>query len=739
MMTRVKLETLIFRHYARSALLSILTIELLLLAMYFAINAYNGKKSEETLKKEVEAVMPDIVSQTAAVIHSNLTAINRATQFFADSHAELFAHPETFQHAGPKPELAKAANGSTYQSNLTEGSSLYISATAKPTDRDLLIAEKSAILNPLYRHLVTDIPNVVAAYLNTPGDMNRLYPFMKNVWEQYPPDLNMEDYNFFYLADAAHNPTRKPVWTGVYLDPAGQGWMLSCVAPVYLGDTLEGVVGLDVTTEKIVENVLNKELPWGGAAFIAEENGMILAMPKPIENLFGLTELKSHVYSSAISKEQLKPQDFNLFGMKDAELVHQFKAIIGNQAVLSEVQTQAGPVFLIQGIIPETGWRVFVVVKASDVFESVEKLAWLSKLIGGVAIAVMLAFYLGFFLFLRRKARVMAARIAAPVRDLTEASTRLGTAPAAGLISYSGITELDQLTDNFNTMSSELDKRSNDLIQAGMAMAMKEKEAELGYTKGLYESASGYLHNIGNAMTRMESCLLDFSRILKSTSQYPEVFRILRQGGAEAAATLDKFQGVLLDKTVPAISQATALMGRIKDSIKQTILHQQSGFMAVTRRLPPEDCDFAELCQNLGLVFEPEASAKGVKFSSQIEPQVRLICHREPLLQGIENLLKNALEATPPGGEIRLTCAATESGARLVVSDTGCGIRAEDLPRVMSVGFTTKPEGHGLGLHSFAVFLSSTGGRLQIVSEGTAQGVTVTAEICHVRTNHSHS
>jgi signal transduction histidine kinase len=237
----------------------------------------------------------------------------------------------------------------------------------------------------------------------------------------------------------------------------------------------------------------------------------------------------------------------------------------------------------------------------------------------------------------------------------------------------------------------------------------------------------------------MESCLLDFSRILKSTSQYPEVFRLLRQGGAEAATTLDKFQAVLLDKTVPAISQATALMGRIKDSIKQTILHQQSGFMAVTRRLPPEDCDFTELCKNLGLVFEPEASAKGVKFSSQIEPQVRLICHREPLLQGIENLLKNALEATPPGGEIRLTCAATESGARLVVSDTGCGIRAEDLPRVMSVGFTTKPEGHGLGLHSFAVFLSSTGGRLQIVSEGTGQGVTVTAEICHVRTNHSHS
>ena len=738
MTARTKLETLIFRHYARSALLSILTIELLLLAMYFGINAYNGRQTENTLKTEVAAVMPDIVSQTAMVINSNLTAITRATQFFADSHAELFAHPETFQHRGQKPEFAKASNGSTYQTNLTDGSSLYLPATAKPTARELLIAEKSAILNPLYRHLVADIPNVVASYLNTPGDLNRLYPFINNVWEQYPPDLNMEDFNFFYLADAAHNPERKPVWTGVYLDPAGQGWMLSCIAPVYQRDTLEGVVGLDVTTENIVDNILNKELPWRGAAFLAEENGMILAMPKPIEALFGLTELKRHVYSAAISKEQLKPQDFNLFGMKDAALVRQFKALIGRKTVLSEIQTPAGTVFLIQGVIPETGWRVFVAVKASDVFESVAYLAWLSKVIGVMAITVMLVFYLGFFIFLRNRARAMAARIAAPVRQLTVASTRVGMALAEGAIPYSGIAELDQLTDNFNTMSGELDQRSKALIQAEMSMALKEKEAELGYTKGLYESASGYLHNIGNAMARMESCLLDFARVLKSTNQYPEVFRMLRAGGPEAAATLVKFESVLRDKTVPAISAATARMARIQDSIKQTILHQQSGFMTVSRKLPPEDCDWSSVCLTRCKLFAPEAHAKGVAFSHDIEPQVRLVCHREPLSQGLDNLLKNALEATPPGGQIHLSCTATEAGARLVVTDSGCGIRVEDLPQVMAVGFTTKPDGHGLGLHSFAIFLSSIGGRLQIFSEGPGKGVTATAAICHVRPHHSH-
>lgn len=736
---RIKLEDLIFRHYARSALLSILTIELLLLAMYFSINAYNGRETGKTIKAEVEQVMPGLVMQSAATINANLESVTRATRYFGDSHTDLFAHPEAYVQRGPKPEFAKAPNGSHHQASPVTGSSLYFSATAKPTEREWLIAEKSALLDPLYIHTVRDTPNVVAAYINTPGDMNRLYPFMEKVWEQYPPDLNMEDYNFFYLADEKHNPGRKPVWTGVYLDPAGQGWMLSCIAPVYQGDKLEGVVGLDVTTEKIVNNVLKMDLPWKASAFLAEENGMILAMPAPVEGLFGLTELKSHVYSSAISKEQLKPQDFNLFGMKDPALVERFKDIITNKRMLSTIPTKDGPAFLVQGIIPETGWRVCVVIKESDVFASLDRLAWITRWIGYGAIAVMLAFYLGFFVFLRRRARLMASRIAAPVGDLAGATMRMGTDRAEAEIPYSGIAELDQLTDNFNTMSGELDKRSQDLVAAGMKVAMKEKEAEISYTKGLYESASGYLHNVGNAMSRMESCLMDFSRILRSARQYPEVFRILRGGGPDASATLDKFESVLLEKTVPAISEATENMSRIKDSIKQTIHHQQSGFLAATRRMAPDQFDLSNACRTLAGVFAEEARAKGVGFTSEIADTMALTCHREPLMQGVENLLKNALEATESGGTIHLACKATPDGAALEITDSGSGIRAEDLPRVMTVGFTTKADGHGLGLHSFAIFLSSIRGRLEIFSEGPGKGTTAKADIRHAKPHDSHT
>lgn len=51
--------------------------------------------------------------------------------------------------------------------------------------------------------------------------------------------MDIPIYNFYYLADLAHNPSKEVIWTDAYLDPAGAGWMISAIAPVYKGDFLE--------------------------------------------------------------------------------------------------------------------------------------------------------------------------------------------------------------------------------------------------------------------------------------------------------------------------------------------------------------------------------------------------------------------------------------------------------------------------------------------------------------------
>ena len=727
-MKRVRLNSLIFRHYTRSALLSILTIELLLLAMYFGINTYIGKQSEKTLKKEVEAVMPNLVALSASSISSDFALIKRQTTHFATSHENVIAHSEAFSVIGEKPVFLRSPNGSLYQSNLNKGSSMFIPASGKTGPREMMIAEKTAVLNPLYRYMVEGTPNVVASYFNTPGDMNRLYPFMENVWEQYPPDFDMEDFNFFYLANESYNPSRKPVWTGVYLDPAGQGWMLSCIAPVYVGDTLEGVVGLDVTIEKIVNSILNMSLPWGSSAFLADDKGMILAMSPKVEELLGLHELKSHLYLQAVSKELLKPEEFSLLKITDPKLNAGFRELYSSKGALLEIPSMNGPVFVAQGIIPETGWRIFVVIRQAEVFESLDRLARLTSLIGYAAVGGMFVFYVVFFLFLRNRAHAMAGAIARPMEQLTLATAVIGTRASDVTIPSSGIEEIDKLTANFNEMALELDRRSVELVDGRVRAEMKGKEAELAYTRGLYESASGYLHNVGNAITRMESHLLDLNDVVKGSGQYPEVFRRLEQGGDKADETLQRFKEVLLGKIAPTVSSATAGISRIKDSIKHTISSQQSGFRAASR-LQPEQFSLSNLLEELCPHFQRE----NITLHLNIEPGIMISNFPERIRQGVDNLLKNSLEAIPGRGTITLSCRALPDGAELIVEDDGVGIASGNLPHVLSAGFTTKTTGHGLGLHSFAVFLSSAGGQLTVGSEGEGKGTCVKVDIQNVK------
>jgi len=86
------------------------------------------------------------------------------------------------------------------------------------------------------------------------------------------------------------------------------------------------------------------------------------------------------------------------------------------------------------------------------------------------------------------------------------------------------------------------------------------------------------------------------------------------------------------------------------------------------------------------------------------------------------------------GRERRLTIHLGPSPAdprRLVLSmkDTGVGIPHENLTRIFNHGFTTKPDGHGFGLHGSALAASAMGGSLTAHSDGPDTGATFTLEL----------
>lgn len=126
----------------------------------------------------------------------------------------------------------------------------------------------------------------------------------------------------------------------------------------------------------------------------------------------------------------------------------------------------------------------------------------------------------------------------------------------------------------------------------------------------------------------------------------------------------------------------------------------------LTRRpqLHREPQPFAGLLADLQQLWAPTLAAHGIKVKTEIPADCTLDVDRKQMEQLFLNLMNNAVDAMPAGGNVRLTAKPAEETApgdpwwELRFRDFGQGIPTELLGQVFRPMFTTKPEGKGTGL-----------------------------------------
>ncbi|MFU8858131.1 MAG: sensor histidine kinase, partial [Deferrisomatales bacterium] len=136
----------------------------------------------------------------------------------------------------------------------------------------------------------------------------------------------------------------------------------------------------------------------------------------------------------------------------------------------------------------------------------------------------------------------------------------------------------------------------------------------------------------------------------------------------------------------------------------------------------------AEVVRQTLALLEEEARARGVRVEARIpEAALRVLGDGDKLRQALLNLLRNALEAIPGEGEVRVVVDVPEARrVRIRVQDSGAGIPREDRERIFDPAFTTKEKGLGLGLAVAHEIVNAHGGELRVASRvggGTAVDV----------------
>jgi len=142
-----------------------------------------------------------------------------------------------------------------------------------------------------------------------------------------------------------------------------------------------------------------------------------------------------------------------------------------------------------------------------------------------------------------------------------------------------------------------------------------------------------------------------------------------------------------------------------------------------------EATQLAELLKEVLETACPQLQRAGVQVAQLLPIDVpQVYVDRDLLKQAVLNLVLNAVEAMPNGGQLRVVLSRRGEMAEISVGDTGKGIPPENRQRVFQLFFTTRPGGSGIGLASAFRIVQLHNGSIDFTSE-VGRGTTFRIEL----------
>jgi signal transduction histidine kinase len=256
-----------------------------------------------------------------------------------------------------------------------------------------------------------------------------------------------------------------------------------------------------------------------------------------------------------------------------------------------------------------------------------------------------------------------------PLRVLRERTRQIAGGDYAHRTGVRSRDEIGDLAREFDAMAHAIEEREQKLIRS-------ERLATVG------RMAAHITHEIRNPLA---SVGLYVELLVDEVGDNAEAHRLLGSIGAE----------------VDRLSEITETYLRFVRLPKPKLEHEDLGAIATSV------LEFAR----------GELALAGVKLEIDIASGLPEVAADESQIrQALLNLVRNAKEAMPEGGQLRVALVL-EAGARwlrLTIADSGPGIAAEDLPKIFDPFFSTKEKGTGLGLALVQQIVSEHGGRIEV-------------------------
>jgi signal transduction histidine kinase len=173
-----------------------------------------------------------------------------------------------------------------------------------------------------------------------------------------------------------------------------------------------------------------------------------------------------------------------------------------------------------------------------------------------------------------------------------------------------------------------------------------------------------------------------------------------------------------MEKYLVSLNQTIVSLRDLLDNLLTWARTQSGGI-----EFRPESINIYEIFAEIEDLCEVSAAKKAITLKNKINPDIFLRVDRNMISTIVRNLAFNALKFTDSGGSVSFTCKEEHDQYVFAISDTGVGIREEDLEKLFRIDVhhttigTSKEKGTGLGLIICKEFVEKHGGRIWVESD----------------------
>ena len=465
---------------------------------------------------------------------------------------------------------------------------------------------------------------------------------------------------------------RKIYYGPVYFRNESEPYMTISMAE---GGPSGGVTAAEVNLKFIWDVVSRIQIGQAGRAYVVDARGQLIAHPD-------------------IS---LVLQKTDLSGLPQFQAARSAPALPGQAREAGEGRDLAGRAVLAAfDTIDPPGWSVFVEQPLDEALAPL----YASLLRTVLLLLVGLALSLTTGLFLAR-------RMVTPIRALQAGAARIGAGALDQQIEVNTGDELEELAQQFNSMTAQLresyatleqkvEERTRDLAEAMAQLEEKSRQLEVAS-----RHKSEFLANMSHELRTPLNAIIGFSEVLTE-----QIF-----------GELNERQEEYLNDILTSGRHLLSLINDILDLSKV-----EAGRM----ELDLEEFSLREALENGLTMVKERAGRHGIQLVLELDPELDVIeADERKVKQVVFNLLSNAVKFTPEGGRIEVSARLAEAGRAVVVAvrDSGIGIAPEDQERIFEEfrqagqASVKAHEGTGLGLALTRKFVELHGGRIWVESE----------------------